>query len=277
MSSTATRWRAQVRARLGETARLRVRAGFPVELWSAPRARRYARRVPLATPSDPLLRRLLDEPARTYLDLGAGAGRLAIPLARAGRQVIAVEPSAGMRAALERAVLERAVLERAAGRTPGIRIVPAAWPVPGLSGEVAFSSHVLFLVEDADGFLRAMTAASRRRFLLLAALHSDAIADPLWRHFHGVPRKPSPTYLDAVAILRGQGARPRVTMLPAPPPPRYPSVAAAATDYREHLALPGDATTRRELRDALRSWLVRRDGGFEAPAAARPAIIEWGT
>jgi len=267
MSSTATRWRAQVRARLGETARLRVRAGFPAELWSAPRARRYARRVPLATPSDPLLRRLLDEPARTYLDLGAGAGRLAIPLARAGRQVLAVEPSAGMRAALE----------RAAGRTPGIRIVPAAWPVPGLSGEVAFSSHVLFLVEDADGFLRAMTAASRRRSLLLAALHSDAIADPLWRHFHGAPRNPSPTYLDAVAILRGQGARPRVTMLPAPPPARYPSVAAAATDYREHLALPGDAATRRELRDALRSWLVRRDGGFEAPAAARPAIIEWGT
>jgi len=272
MSSTATRWRAQVRARLGETARLRVRAGFPAELWSAPRARRYARRVALATPSDPLLRRLLDEPARTYLDLGAGAGRLAIPLAQAGRQVLAVEPSAGMRAALE-----RAVLERAAGRTPGIRIVPAAWPVPGLSGEVAFSSHVLFLVEDADGFLCAMTVASRRRFLLLAALHSDAIADPLWRHFHGAPRKPSPTYLDAVAILRGQGARPRVTMLLPPPPPRYPSVAAAATDYREHLALPGDDATRRELRDALRSWLIRRDGGFEAPAAARPAIIEWGT
>lgn len=243
-----------------------MRAGYPRELWTAPRAVRYARAVPVAPRSDPLLVRLLADGARTYLDLGAGTGRYAIALARAGRDVCAVEPSQGM----------RAVLARASRKDPRVRIVPAGWPVAGVTADVAFASHVLFLVEDADGFLRAMTtAATRRCYLLLAALHSDAIADPLWRHFHGAPRHPSPTYLDAVAILRDQGARPRVSVLPAPRPTRYRTIAAAVTGYRENLALPGDPETDRELRQVLRSWLVREAGGFSAPAMARPALIDW--
>lgn len=264
--STAARWRAQVRARLGETARLRVRAGYPRDLWTRPRARRYARAVPVARRPDPLLARLLGEDARTYLDLGAGTGRYALALARAGREVVAVEPSAGM----------RSQLRSSARGDARIRIVPAPWPVPGLSGEVAFASHVLFLVEDADGFIRAMSeTATRRCYLLLAALHSDAITDPLWRHFHGVPRRPSPTYLDAADLVREQGLRPHVTLAPPPPPPRYPSLAQAVTTYRESLALPDDAPTQRELRAVLRSWLVRQGGALQAPAAPRPAIIDW--
>lgn len=265
-TSTAARWRSQVRERLGETARLRVRAGFPSELWSPTRARRYARDVSVALPSDPLLARLLQERARSYLDLGAGTGRYAIALARAGREVVAVEPSAGMCAELERGARGEA----------SIRIVPADWPVAGVTGDVAFAAHVLFLVEDAERFVRAMTAAATRRcYLLLAALHSDAITDPLWRHFHGTPRRSSPTYLDAVALVREQGVRARVVLLPAPRPMRYRSLARAISTYREHLALPGDAATVRELRNVLRSWLVRLDGGFEPPAVPRPALIEW--
>src|SRR5689334_19979456 len=41
--------------------------------------------------------RELVQPTDTVLDIGAGGGRYALPLALACRQVIALEPSAGMR------------------------------------------------------------------------------------------------------------------------------------------------------------------------------------
>ena len=48
--------------------------------------------------SDPLLRRLLRvaEPSSTAIDVGAGTGRFAIPLAAELRHVTAVDPSAAM-------------------------------------------------------------------------------------------------------------------------------------------------------------------------------------
>jgi len=46
---------------------------------------------------------LVDDGARTVLDLGAGTGKLTSLLVREGREVIAVEPSDGMRAELQRA------------------------------------------------------------------------------------------------------------------------------------------------------------------------------
>ena len=51
---------------------------------------------------EPALDRLLAlaEPADTWLDIGAGAGRYALPLALHVAEVVAIEPSAGMRAAL---------------------------------------------------------------------------------------------------------------------------------------------------------------------------------
>jgi len=47
---------------------------------------------------------LADDDATTILDLGAGTGKLTALLVREGREVIAVEPSDGMRAELQRAV-----------------------------------------------------------------------------------------------------------------------------------------------------------------------------
>ena len=144
---------------------------------------------------------------------------------------------------------------------------------------MAFSSYVLPLVKDAPRFLAKLAAAARRRaFLYLGAFTADAVFDPLWRHFHGAPRKPGPTYLDAVAVLRELGLDPQVEVVEVPSQTSFATVAEAVEEYRDYLVVPNTRAARRELQDLLESWLVRRDGAFRPPLRTLPAaIISWGT
>lgn len=64
-------------------------------------------------------------------------------------------------------------------------------------------------------------AARRACYVALAAVHVDALNDVLWRHFHGNARRQSPTFLDAVAVLRELGARPAVEIGAASRGARY--------------------------------------------------------
>lgn len=264
MSAAATRWADHVHARLGETAELRRAAGLDRDLWAPRRALGYAKTVGRATRADLFLARLLAGSATRYLDVGAGTGRYAVPLARAGRRVIAVEPSAGMRAVLE-------------GGHRRITVVPEAWPTPVPRVEVAFAAHVLYLVADAVPFLGAMTAtATRSCYVVLAAVHSDAVLDPLWRHFHGAPRATNPTFLDAVALLAERGWRATFEVVRGTGGSGYRTVAEAVPELREQLALPDDPATVRELRKRLDGWLVRRAGLLRPPGSPLPvAIIRW--
>src|SRR5215471_11208675 len=99
--SAVDRWRAMVLAHQAQSQRLRDAAvrtprDYPpsVDSFRADRERDDDARV---------LAVLLGLVSResTVVDVGAGAGRFAIPLARKVARVIAIEPSEGMRAALE--------------------------------------------------------------------------------------------------------------------------------------------------------------------------------
>lgn len=263
-SDHAARWRHEVGARLAETAALREAAGLTRELWAAPRARRYGAVVGHALSTDGVLRRLLAERGQTYVDVGAGTGRYAIPLARRGRTVIAVEPSAGMRSVLERS-------------SAPMTIIAEPWPQRVAAGDVVFAAHVLYLVPEIVPFLDAMTSAARHAcVVVLAGVHSDAVLDPLWRHFHGAPRATNPTLLDVTAVLAARGQRPTLEVLPGSGGPRYQSVDDAIADFRESLALPRDGSTTRELRSVLAGWLIRRRGWLRMPGAPLPvAMIRW--
>lgn len=260
----ATSWRRLVRARLAETASLRDAAGLTRDLWAPARARRFGAIVGRARPADLVLARLLSERAATYVDIGAGTGRYAIPLARAGRTVIAVESSDAMRAALE-------------GSVAGLTVLAESWPLAEARGDVVFAAHVLYLVPAVGPFLDAMTRSARRAcYVVLAGVHSDAVLDPLWRHFHGAPRAMNPTFLDAIAVLAEGGRRATFEFVPGTGGARYRSVADAIPDFRENLALDRDPATTRELHRLLAGWLIRRGEWLRTPAAPLPtAIIRW--
>lgn len=260
--AAAARWERLVGARLAETMALRDAAGLDADLWSG-RAKRFGALVGRARRDEPVLARLLAERATTYVDVGAGTGRYAIPLARAGRSVVAIEPSAGMRAEL--------------GRGPRLTVVATRWPDAPVTADVVFAAHVLFLIPRAAEFLAAMTRSARRAgFLVLAAVQSDAVYDPLWRHFHGRPRALNATFLDAVELLRELGARPTFEVVPGSAGPRYRSVGGALDDLRLNLCVGRGTEIDRELRRLATGWLVRGSDGLRVPGTPLPvAIIRW--
>jgi hypothetical protein len=172
------------------------------------------------------------------------------------------------------------LLRREATRLRIDNVVPVLgrWDEAAVApADVAFSSYVLPVLADAPGFLTKLDAAALRRvFLYLGAFSTDAVTDPLWRHFHGGPRKPGPTYLDAVAVLQELGMTPDVEVVELPNRTRYGSLADAVKEYREYLLLPDGRGVTRELESLLGSWLVKRDGGFGPPLRYVPAaIISW--
>lgn len=166
--------------------------------------------------------RALVRPGETWLDIGAGAGRYALPLALVGANVVAVEPSKSMSDAL-----------RAGLATHGIRnvtVIDEAWPMPRPPAvDVAFIAHVGYGSEEIGPFLDAMEESARR--LCVAVMFPEApsaAADPFWAAVHGVERESLPA-LREFLVLQIARRRPFELRLV----PRHPAVAPdAAADLR---------------------------------------------
>jgi CTP:molybdopterin cytidylyltransferase MocA/SAM-dependent methyltransferase len=170
-------------------------------------------------PDDPVLAALLDlvRPGETWLDVGAGAGRFALPLARAldpsGGSLVAVDSSASMLEAL-REIADDYDIEN-------VRTIHSRWPIAdpmSLASEVVLIAHVGYDIEDIGSFVDALETASRR--LCVAVLMDGApaaAADPFWPPVHGEERVPLPSLPDFIELLRVRGRKPsasRVTIEP---------------------------------------------------------------
>ncbi|MBW3606912.1 MAG: class I SAM-dependent methyltransferase [Actinobacteria bacterium] len=269
----AVRWRRLVADRLAELERLSPAAGSVSGSFWDSRAGRYAAAVRRAdTERDPFLRRLrrLTDASSAVIDVGAGTGRFALALADGVGHVTAVEPSSPMLAILQRGAQELGFAN--------VTALQATWDEARVEpADVAFSAFVLTLVPDAVPFLAKLDATARNHALLyLGAYSGDAVLDPLWRHFHGAPRVPGPSYLDAVAVLRELGVEHRVTVVEIPDHRRWVTVEDAVESYRDALLLDDTAQVRAQLADLLASWLLGRRGAYRSPLRVVPAaIVDW--
>ena len=268
----SARWSKLVKARLAEMERLDPgRGAVGPSFWNS-RARRFARSQPGDTRKDPLYARLVRASGArsTVLDVGAGAGRFALALAPKVGRVVAVDSSEVMVGIITKRARDQGLdnVETVVGAWPAVEVGPA---------DVTICSYVLPLVADAARFLRRLDEVTTgRAFLYLNATSFDLLSDPMWRHFHDKPRKPAPTYLDAVAILAELGIRADVEIVEIPTRSRFATVNAAVKAYRDQLVLPDDAAVRRELRTILSSWLVEDEGGLRPPLRSTPAaIVSW--
>lgn len=138
---------------------------------------------------EPLLDRLLDlvQPDETWIDLGAGGGRYALPIALKAKAVYAVEPSDGMRNALAGSAAENGIgnIEVFGERWPCESRVPVA--------DVCFICQVGYDIADIAPFLDQMEAHASK--LCVAVMFQRApISDwaPLWRGVHGEERTLEP-------------------------------------------------------------------------------------
>jgi SAM-dependent methyltransferase len=145
----------------------------------------------------------------TWLDIGAGAGRYALPLALKVREVIAVEPSLAMLDVLHDGMKEHAI--------DNISVHDASWPVESstmLEADVALIAHVGYDVEDFAAFLDAAEASARKHCVVVMRQSSATSPGPLlWEEVHGEPRFPLPILPELVALLMERGVRPQITLV----------------------------------------------------------------
>lgn len=186
----------------------------------------------------------------TWLDIGAGGGRYALPLALAlgpGR-VVAIEPSDGMVGVLREGIAEHGI--------ENVEVVQSRWPMEGApAGDVAFISHVGYDIEAIGPFLDAMEAAARR--LCVAVLLSEApatVAAPAWPVVHGVERALLPGLRDFLVLLLARGKLFEVRLAGSRPPAVYDDVEAAHRFLRMQLFIAEGG----EKDAALRRWLEMR-------------------
>lgn len=221
--------------------------------------------APIATSfkADP---RRTDEPAlevirelvvqgETWLDIGAGGGRYALPLALAGADVIAIDPSPGMLSVLNEAQAEFEV--------EGVTTVESRWPMEQPpAADVAFISHVSYDIADIGPFLDGMESAARR--MCVAVLLSDAPASqaaPLWPRVHGEERELLPALPEFLALLLARGKVPSV-WLGERGSAGYPSLEAIEGFARMQLFIEPDGPKAEKARDAIAELAKERDGKF---------------
>jgi hypothetical protein len=188
-----------------------------------------------------------------------------MPLARAVKRVIAVDPSPSMLEALREGMSEHGIAN--------VDVVNARWPqaiedgsVPGssLPVDVSLIAHVGYDVGPIWPFIEAMERATRRECLAVLMERSPAmLAEPFWPPLHGEHRIALPALPALVDLLTAHGRAPELTMLESSRR-RWGSREEIETYVRRQTWVkPGSAKDRR-MQALIDEWLVQTpDGAFE--------------
>ncbi len=134
--------------------------------------------------------------AGRLLDVGAGRGRVSLPFALKGHELVAVEPDEGMAAGLQEDASEAGV---------DVQVVRDRWPSAAETVgvvDVALSAHVVYDVADIAPFLTALDSTAKAAVVLeLSERHPWSNLSPLYRQVHGLERPDGPTATDLAKVV----------------------------------------------------------------------------
>ena len=212
---------------------------------------------------------LLEE-CETALDVGAGCGALAIPLAQRLRRVTAVEPAPAMAKALAEEVRERGLTN--------VSIVEAAWgDVPVPPHDLVLCAHVANLLERESPFLREAPACALKgvAFVRDATGSGDKFFfNELYPVLLGRPYGGPCEQEETVEALARLGVAPTVTLIDYRSDQPFTDLAEACDFWMEYMGLQGEEP-RAFLRTFLAGRLVRDGDEWIAPYPKRAAVIWW--
>jgi SAM-dependent methyltransferase len=251
-----TDWAAHWRG-LVERRREAVGAAAAEDRWSGRAARFGGRPAPGADAFLRLLEPWLD-PARTLIDVGAGAGRHAGPLAARLDWVTAVEPAEGMRERIPPA--------------DNVTVIGSTWlDAEAAPADLVICVHVLYEVADPVPFVEKLEARAREHVFLM--LRDSGHPHPA-ELYAGTRYGREPGLRDGFLLLRQLGVAPQVAMLRYPESHRFASLDQAAQECRGVLGRLWDE-------DDGRAWLAQHlvrepDGSLLHPGAEVTAgVLHW--
>lgn len=212
------------------------------------------------------------EGCASALDVGAGFGALALPLARTLRRVTALEPAPAMADALRRSV--------ARARLDNVTVIEAPWGETALAPhDLVVCAHVGPLLGSGSALLPALRKLARRAVVLVreAAGGDEKFHYPeLYPRLLGRPYGERHPCRDAEtrAALAALGVTPVVTPIEYRSDQPFESLEEACDFWMTHMGLEGE-----EPRAFLRGFLdarLRHEGPVRvAPLRKRAAVLWW--
>ena len=220
-----------------------------------------------------MLNRLLEEISRDYtvIDVGAGGGRLALPIALHCSHVTAVEPSPAMGEVLSSVAQEHHI--------ENISLVQSEWQEARVDpADQTLCVHVLYTIQDIGGFVTKLEDHARKQVMVVMyGAPPQSQNYPLWEKVHGTPRLPLPSVPELREVLSELEIEARVEPLPAQSARGFDSLEQALDQLSQRLYLGEDDPKRDMLARILPQELEESGGVFRIRGAVplQPWLIRW--
>lgn len=184
-------------------------------------------------------------PRKTLIDVGAGAGRFASPLAERLEWVTAVEPSEGMRAHI--------------APRDNMTVVASTWEDAEVApADLVICSHVMYGVADPVAFIEKLDRSAKDRvFVVMRESDLPHPATEIRKRLLGSMGPRLPRFSELFMLLLQMGITPDVDFMAYPTSSRYVNMDEALVDVR---ALYGEGWDEAEGRAALQELLRAEDG-----------------
>ena len=208
---------------------------------------------------DPVIDMLEQEFAecRTLVDIGGGAGRLALPLSLSREAVTVVDSSKSMLLELQDSC-EEAKIEN-------VSSVFGLWEDAVIDiHEGALCSHVTYGIENIGKFLENVNQYASKRVVIIAFMKSpQAHLESLWREVHEEERVHLPGVPELMDVLWQLGIAPELNIIEHLGPHIYGSEKDAISDLRRRLYVNQGTRKDEILRRVLKSDLKPTEQGME--------------
>jgi SAM-dependent methyltransferase len=205
-------------------------------------------------------------PDYTVLDVGAGTGRITIPMAKHSKHVTALEPSAKMLA-----ILRENAMEKHAFNISYINQSLEALDTP-VSYDLVVASFSLFMLDLEKALLKMNKLASKAVYLFMSA--SPWVAEGLQKAVYGKIDLSS-DFILTYNILHDIGVVANVDVYDYESILTYTNIEEAATMLTERYCLPQEK--RSELTEYLKANLAEEDGKLCYKRKMKAATIWWKT
>lgn len=260
-------WRRRVSANREQAERLRE-GSPPRDFYAAVASDFRANPRRTDEPALELLRALV-QPGETWLDIGAGGGRYALPLALLAKSVIAVEPSEGMRGVLQTGMAEHGI--------SNIELVAERWPMRNAPiGDVALIAHIGYDLEEIGPFLDAVEASARRLCVAVLVTPSPPFpAEPFWPPIHGEARVSLPGLTEFLHLLLARGRLFELRLCARAPLAHADRDGPLRWLYQQLFVAP-DTTKGQRLAALAREAITSRNGRWALSWSPVPVgIVSW--
>ena len=208
---------------------------------------------------DPVIDRLEQEFAecRTLVDIGGGAGRLALPLSLSREAVTVVDSSKSMLLELQDSC-EEAKIEN-------VSSVFGLWEDAVIDiHEGALCSHVTYGIENIGKFLENVNQYASKRVVIIAFMNSpQAHLESLWREVHEEERVHLPGVPELMDVLWQLGIAPELNIIEHLGSHIYGSEKDAISDLRRRLYVNQGTRKDEILTRVLKSDLKPTEQGME--------------